>query len=299
MLSSHAAVHRNGRKQKHDSMTHAAVAIALMLGIGPGRACPSGWMYRHPPLGSLAAAAFQSPVREGTSAPVARYRIEHTYPHDASAFTQGLEFVDGYLYEGTGLNGRSEIRKVELTTGKVLQRRRLPEEHFGEGITIWKSQFFELTWRSQVAFVYDKSSFAPKGSFRYQGEGWGLTHDSTGLIMSDGSAELRFLDPTSFTERRRVLVTDAGVPIARLNELEYVKGQVFANVWTTDRIARIDPATGRVIAWIDLTGLLPAADRTGDAVLNGIAYDQAGDRLFVTGKLWPRLFHISTVAAAR
>jgi glutamine cyclotransferase len=241
--------------------------------------------------------ASQSPVRAGTSAPVAGYRVRHAYPHDRTAFTQGLEFVDGVLYEGTGLNGRSSIRKVQLETGKVLRDRPLSREHFGEGITLWKTRLFELTYTSQIAFTYDKESFEPRQSFRYSGEGWGLTHDSAALIMSDGTADLRFIDPETFTERRRVKVTDAGRPIASLNELEYVKGQVFANIWTTDRIARIDPASGHVLSWIDLSGLLSASERAnGDAVLNGIAYDQTGDRLFVTGKLWPKLFEIEIVS---
>jgi glutamine cyclotransferase len=246
------------------------------------------------PHRSGVAAGFQAPVRDGTSAPVAGFRIQHTYPHDPEAYTQGLEFADGYLYEGTGLNGRSSIRKVQLETGKVIRQRPVAREHFGEGITVWKSRLFELTWRSEVAFTYDKESFEPRQSFRYAGEGWGLTHDSAQLIMSDGTADLRFLDPDTFKERRRVTVTDAGRPVRELNELEYVNGQVLANVWTTDRIARIDPATGRVLGWIDLSGLLPAAQRgNGDAVLNGIAYDQARRRLFVTGKLWPKLFDIT------
>jgi glutamine cyclotransferase len=244
--------------------------------------------------GSGATPEVQAPVADGSSAPVAGYRVQHTYPHDPDAYTQGLEFVDGYLYEGTGLEGRSSIRKVQLETGKVIRQRAVPREHFGEGITIWKSRVFELTWQSHVAFTYDKESFEPRGSFRYEGEGWGLTHDGAQLIMSDGTADLRFLDPDTFTERRRVTVRDAGRPVRELNELEYVNGQVFANVWTTDRIARIDPSTGRVLAWIDMSGLLPSAQRTnGNAVLNGIAFDQARNRLFVTGKLWPKLFEIT------
>ena len=243
-----------------------------------------------------AAAVSQSPLRAGSAAPTAGYRVVHTYPHDRDAFTQGLEFVDGSLFESTGLNGRSSIRKVQLETGRVLRRRDVSQAHFGEGITIWRSQLFELTWQSHVALVYDSDSFEPRGSFAYSGEGWGLTHDLTSLIMSDGTAALRFLDPTTFKERRRVSVTDAGRPVSNLNELEYVNGQVFANVWTTDRIARIDPQTGRVLGWIDLAGLLPAKDRgNGDAVLNGIAYDEKGGRLFVTGKLWPSLFEITIV----
>jgi len=238
----------------------------------------------------------QAPVREGTSAPVSGYRVKHTYPHDPNAYTQGLEFVDGYLYEGTGLNGRSSIRKVQLETGKVLRQRPVAREHFGEGITVWKSRIIELTWQSGIAFTYDRESFEPRQSFRYTGEGWGLTHDSVSLIMSDGTADLRFLEPGTFKERRRITVTDAGRPVRQLNELEWIKGQVFANVWTTDRIARIDPQSGRVLGWIDLNGLRPASQReNADAVLNGIAYDAAGDRLFVTGKLWSSLFEITVV----
>jgi glutamine cyclotransferase len=240
--------------------------------------------------------AAQMPLRDGAAAPVAGYRVVHTYPHDRDAYTQGLEFVNGQLYESTGINGRSSIRRVQLETGKVLQRRDIANEHFGEGITIWRTLLFELTWQSRIAFVYDKDSFQPKGSFMYTGEGWGLTHNDTNLIMSDGTPELRFLDPATFKEQRRVRVTDAGRPIAALNEIEYIKGQIFANVWMTDRVARIEPQTGRVAGWIDFTGLISPAERTtSDAVLNGIAYDAAGDRLFVTGKLWPRLFEVKIV----
>jgi glutaminyl-peptide cyclotransferase len=227
-----------------------------------------------------------------SKAPVDTYRIVRTYPHDSEAFTQGLEYVDGFLYEGTGLSGRSSIRKVKFETGDVVQRRSVAREHFGEGITIWKNDLFELTWQSQVALVYDRRTFLPRRTFSYSGEGWGLTHDATSLIMSDGTAALRFLDPETFRERRRITVTDGGVPVQYLNELEFVKGEIYANVWTTDFIARIDPATGRVTGWIDLRGMLAARERVGDAVLNGIAYDAEHDRLFVTGKLWPRLFEI-------
>ena len=209
---------------------------------------------------------------------------------------RGWSSLTGICSKVPGSNGRSSIRKVQLATGRVLQRRDVPQEHFGEGITIWQSQLIELTWQSQVAFVYDKGSFAPRASFTYTGEGWGLTHDNTSLIMSDGTPELRFLDPMTFKERRRVRVTDGGRPVSRLNELEYVNGQVFANVWTTDRIARIDPQTGIVLGWVELTGLLASKDRVNaDAVLNGIAYDAKGARLFVTGKLWPTLFEIKIV----
>ena len=234
----------------------------------------------------------QSPLRADAAAPVVGYSVQRTYPHDSNAFTQGLEYVGGYLYESTGLNGRSSIRKVKLETGAVLKQREISRDYFGEGITIWKSALIELTWQSQVAFVYDRDTFEPRRLFTYTGEGWGLTHDATNLIMSDGTADLRFLDPETFKERRRVTVTDGGRPVPRLNELEYVRGQVFANIWTTDDIVRIDPVSGRVLGRIDVRGLLPDSQKVSDAVLNGIAFDQARDRLFVTGKLWPKLFEI-------
>jgi glutamine cyclotransferase len=224
--------------------------------------------------------------------PVYGYRIVHTYPHDPDAFTQGLQYVDGFLYEGTGLNGRSSIRKVRLETGEVLQRRDVARAYFGEGIAVWKSEIIELTWQSNVAFVYDKATFAPRRTFKYKGEGWGLTTDGTSLIMSDGTDELRLLDPATFGERRRIKVTAAGRPLRNLNELEYMKGEILANVWTTSAIARIDASTGRVTGYIDLEGLLTPAEQAKVDVLNGIAYDDQHDRLFVTGKLWPKVFEI-------
>ncbi len=233
--------------------------------------------------------------RQTLQVPVFGYSVVRTFPHDRDAFTQGLQYVDGFLYEGTGLNGRSSIRKVKLETGEVLQRRDTPPEYFGEGITVWQSHLYQLTWQSGVAFVYDLRTFSPRRTFSYAGEGWGLTHDGTSLIMSDGSDALRFLDPGSFQERRRVRVTAAGGDVRELNELEHVKGEILANVWMSDRIARIDPRSGRVTAWIDLAGLLPPRERATVDVLNGIAYDPAGDRLFVTGKLWPRVFEIRLV----
>ena len=227
--------------------------------------------------------------------PTFGYQVVRSYPHDRVAFTQGLIYRDGVLYEGTGLNGRSGIRKVKLETGEVLQMQPLDSRHFGEGITDWKGMLIQLTWRSEVAFVYDIATFKQIKSFPYTGEGWGLTHDGTRLIMSDGTPQLRFLDPATFKETGRMTVRDADGPVAELNELEFIKGEIFANVWQTDRIARISLKDGRVTGWIDLSGLLPASDRAPDAVLNGIAHDPATDRLFVTGKLWPRLFEITLV----
>jgi glutamine cyclotransferase len=238
-------------------------------------------------------ARWQPPV--GGRLPVSGYTVRHVYPHDPGAFTQGLQYLDGVLYEGTGLNGRSSIRKVKLETGEVLQQRPVPQQYFGEGIVVWHSDLIELTWRSEVALVYDRTTFAPRRTFNYAGEGWGLTEDGTSLIMSDGSAELRVLDPATFLERRRIKVTADGAPVRYLNELEVVKGEIFANIWQTDYIARVSPATGHVTGWIDLSGLLSSTERANTDVLNGIAYDAAHDRLFVTGKLWPKLFEIALV----
>jgi glutaminyl-peptide cyclotransferase len=229
-----------------------------------------------------------------TSAAVSRYQVVRAYPHDPKAFTQGLEFADGFLYEGTGMNGASGIRKVRLETGEVVQLGRLEDRYFGEGITIFGQSLIQLTWQTQVGFVYDRNTFERRGTFNYTGEGWGLTHDPTRLIMSDGTSSLRFLDPKTFKEIGRLPVTDAGRPVPQLNELEMVKGEIYANVWQTERIARISPRTGQVIGWIDLRGLLSPSEAaaTNADVLNGIAYDAAGDRLFVTGKWWPKLFEI-------
>ena len=241
----------------------------------------------------------------GAAAPAANrpaivngYKIVHVYPHDPSAFTQGLLYLDGFLYEGTGLNGRSSIRMVDLKTGKVLQHYELPSQYFGEGLTDWGSTLVELTWQSHKGFVYDRFSFRLLRSFAFPGEGWGLTHDERSLILSDGTPNLRFLNPKTFAEVGRVRVTDEGKPVENLNELEYIHGEIYANIWNTNRIARISPRTGRVLGWIDLTGILPEPELENDnAVLNGIAYDAKGDRLFVTGKLWPKLFEIKMAPA--
>ena len=224
------------------------------------------------------------------------YRVVNSYPHDADAYTQGLIYRDGFLYESTGLNGRSTLRKVVLETGEVVQRRPLGREYFAEGLTDWGPQLVQLTWQSHVGFVYDLASFQLRLSFPLAGEGWGLTHDENALIVSDGSDRLRFLDPESYREIKQIAVSDAGTPVKNLNELEYVRGQIYANIWHTDRIAIIAPDTGNVSGWIDLSGLMSAGyDLNAEAVLNGIAYDSARNRLFVTGKLWPKLFEISIV----
>jgi len=229
------------------------------------------------------------------------YQVVKSYPHDPAAFTQGLLYLDGYLYESTGLPGRSSVRKVELETGRVVQQYALLPEYFAEGLTEWGSNLVQLTYQTQAGFVYDRATLKPKSSFAYTGEGWGLTHDTNRLIMSDGTSSLRFWDPASFAERGRLNVRDRGQPVNDLNELEYVHGEIFANVWHTDRIARISPATGDVVGWIDLKGLLkpgdisPSAPMAGEAVLNGIAYDASKDRLFITGKLWPKVFEVKIV----
>ena len=228
--------------------------------------------------------------------PVYGYRIVHVYPHDRTAFTQGLEYRGGFLYEGTGLNGQSTLRKVELASGKVLKSVPLDSKYFGEGITVLDRRVIELTWQSHRGFVYDRDTFQTIRSFDYPGEGWGLANDGRQIFMSDGSAEIRCRDPSTLEETRRFTVHDGQTPVRFLNELEYVAGEIFANVWLTDRIARISPMDGQVTGWIDLSGLLSASDLAAGAnVLNGIAYDSLSDRLFVTGKLWPRLFEIQLV----
>jgi glutamine cyclotransferase len=230
--------------------------------------------------------------------PVYGFMVKNTYPHDPQAFTQGLSFRDGVLYETTGLNGRSSLRRVELASGKVLQKKELASEFFGEGSALVGHEIVGLTWTSHVGFVYDLKTFALKRRFNYAGEGWGLASDASHVYMSDGTPDIRVLDPKTLEEVRRIHVTADGKPIRELNELEIVDGQIFANVWGTDVIARIDPASGSVVGWIDLGGLLPPEQRgttSADAVLNGIAYDGKRHRLFVTGKLWPKLFEIELV----
>lgn len=242
-------------------------------------------------IGTLAATSFAAAQ---ISAPADSYTVVHTYPHDPHAFTQGLIYVDGHLYESTGLNGRSSLRLVDLTTGNVLQKHDLPAEYFGEGLTDWGSTLIQLTWTSHKALIYDRFSFAQQRTLDYEGEGWGLTHDAAQLIMSDGTSSVRFLDPKTFRVIRRLKVMDAdGRPVENLNELEYIHGEIYANVWQTDDIVRISPRTGKVLGRIDLSGIIDKRElREHGAVLNGIAYDSTGNRLFVTGKLWPKLFEI-------
>lgn len=244
-------------------------------------------------MGTLAASFAAAQI----SAPTDSFTVVHTYPHDPHAFTQGLIYVDGHLYESTGLNGRSSLRLVDLTTGNVLQKHDLPGEYFGEGLTDWGSTLIQLTWISHKALVYDRFSFLQQRTFDYEGEGWGLTHDATQLIMSDGTSTLRFLDPKTFRVLRRLKVTDAkGRPVEKLNELECIHDEIYANVWETDDIVRISPHTGKVLGRLDLSGIIDKRElHESGAVLNGIAHDAVGNRLFVTGKLWPKLFEIKVV----
>ena len=248
----------------------------------------------------LAAPAAPRPPAPPPLPPVYGYRIVHSYPHDRTAFTEGLFYRNGHLFESTGLNGRSEIREVALQDGRVIRSVRIPPDLFGEGIVDWGDEIVSLTWQTGIGFRWDRATFRKTGEFHYPGEGWALTRNARDIVMSDGTATLRFLDPKTMAVRRRLTVTDGGRPVANLNELEWVKGEIFANIWMTGRIARIDPATGKVKGWIDLAPLA-AANKGGDedAVLNGIAYDQAKDRLFVTGKNWPRLFEIRLVPPGR
>jgi glutaminyl-peptide cyclotransferase len=232
------------------------------------------------------------PSNQRASVPLYGYEVVNSYPHDPQAFTQGLLYRDGVLFESTGRNGQSSVRKVRLETGEVLQKYDVDRRYFAEGLASWGDRLVQLTYQTNVAFVYDRATFRLLKTFNYVGEGWGLTQDGRRLIMSDGTPRLRFLDPETFRETGRVTVKDPSGPIEDLNELEVVKGEVYANVWLTDRIAMIAPDSGRVTGWIDLSGLMPSRSLDTDAVLNGIAYDATRDRLFVTGKLWPRLFEI-------
>ncbi len=228
--------------------------------------------------------------------PVYTYQVLNTYPHDMSAFTEGLVFEDSVLYEGTGLYGYSNLRRVELETGKVLQIRELPSQYFGEGITIYKNKIIQLTWKSHLGLVYDKSNFELLQEFNYPTEGWGITYDGSYLIMSDGTSILHFLDPETFEEISQIEVHENNIPVTKINELEYVQGEIFANIWLTERIARINPLTGQVTGWIDLKGILSPEDRSEKVdVLNGIAYDAKNNRLLVTGKFWPKLFEIELI----
>lgn len=239
----------------------------------------------------------QSPSLHGKNHPPEyTFEVVRQLPHDSTAFTQGFTYYNGFFYEGTGREGQSSLRQVDPETGRLVRKADLAPDLFGEGITVLGNEVIQLTWLSHVGFVYDLSDFRLLRTFKYAGEGWGLTTDGRELFMSDGSAEIRILDASTFAEKRRISVFDAGKPVEPLNELEFVEGEIYANIWHSDRIARISPQTGRVLGWIDLTGLLgPFYQREPEAVLNGIAYDRRGKRLFVTGKLWPKIFEIRVI----
>jgi glutamine cyclotransferase len=224
--------------------------------------------------------------------PVLNVKLVRAYPHDPRAYTQGLEYYGGYLYESTGIAGQSTLCKVALQTGQVIQKISLPPQYFGEGLTIFHAKIYQLTWLSQKGFIYDLRTFRQVGEFRYEGEGWGLTHDDKSLIMSDGTNKIRYIDPVSFNVTRRLEVYAGGEGVVNLNELEYVRGEILANIWHSPRIARIDAQSGQVLAWIDFTSIVAKEQHGDEAVLNGIAYDKAGDRLFVTGKNWSKVFEL-------
>jgi glutamine cyclotransferase len=236
---------------------------------------------------------------KGAAAPVSGYKIVARYPHSTDSYTEGFFYLDGLFYEGTGLNGHSGIVAVQPETGKVVQRLALPPQYFGEGIVDWGPNIYEWTWQAHICFVYDRFTLRLVKQFTYTGEGWGMTRTAKEIITSDGTATLRFRDPETFKETRHIVVKDGIRTIDQLNELEYIKGEIYANIWHSDRIARISPRDGHVIGWIDLTGLLPASEKINqESVLNGIAYDAQHDRLFVTGKQWPAVFEIKIVSGS-
>ena len=237
----------------------------------------------------------KKPPTPPASGPVPRYgyQIVNIWPHDSNAFTQGLILMDGKLLESTGQEGFSSLRRVDLESGRVLKKVDVPVPYFAEGLAALNGKIYQLTWQHSIGFIYDAQTFDRLGEFNYQGEGWGLASDGQSLILSDGSSRLRFIDPNGFRVTRTITVTDGNQPVRELNELEYVNGEIYANVWHDNRIAMIDPHSGHVNGWIDLTGLMPDGElQDPEAVLNGIAYDQANDKLIVTGKLWPRVFEI-------
>jgi glutaminyl-peptide cyclotransferase len=252
---------------------------------------------------ALMVCAGNAPTRAQGGIPVYGYQVVHAYPHDRGAFTEGLFYENGFLFEATGIERQSSLRKVKLETGEVVQKFDWPEAYFGEGIIHWRDKVYQLTYKHQTGFIFDFATFTKRGEFRYQGQGWAFTTDGRKIYM-DGSREvqadesdpeIRILDPDTLEETGVLPVTANGVPVKNLNELEWVKGEIYANIWQTWRIARIDPKTGKVVGWIDLTGILSPQDQQGANEMNGIAYDAAHDRLFVTGKNWPKLFEIKLV----
>ena len=248
-------------------------------------------------LATIGMAAGQSSSPKGKDGPTEyTFEVVRQFPHDPRAFTQGFTYNDGFFYEGTGRTGQSSLRQVNPENGHVVRKVDLAPDLFGEGITVLGNEVLQLTWLSHIGFVYDLRDFHLLRTFQYAGEGWGLTTDGHDLFMTDGSAEIRVLDASTFSEKRRIKVRESGKPVDQLNELEFIEGEIYANIWHSDRIARISPETGKVVGWIDLTGLLgPFYQRQAEEVLNGIAYDPTGKRLFVTGKLWPKIFEIRVI----
>jgi glutaminyl-peptide cyclotransferase len=244
------------------------------------------------PLSKDAALAAAAATKSSPTIPITAASVVRAYPHDPKAFTQGLEYYEGHLYESTGRYGESTLRETSLETGKVLQRVDLPFKYFGEGLTIFRGKIYQLTWLTKVGFIYDLRTFEKIGEFSYPSEGWGLTHDNTSLILSDGTNKLQFIDPGSFAITKTVEVYADNAAVTNLNELEYINGEIFANIWHSSRIARIDPHSGRVQAWIDLTALVGRESHESEDVLNGIAYDARRKRLFVTGKCWSEIIEI-------
>lgn len=282
----------------------AALATCAALAVASA-ACGNGGATPGPHAGETAprttpqaASDDEPPAPDPDATPVWSYRVVAAYPHDRYAFTQGLVFANGRLFESTGGYGVSDVREVELGTGRVVRQRRLEPRLFGEGLIARDGQLVQLTWQQETALVYDAADLRPLFRESYTGEGWGLAFDGQRLILSDGTPRLRFLHPDSFAQLGTLDVTDQGKPVSQLNELEWVDGALLANVWHSDRIARIDVATGKVTAWIDLAGIIdvpPTPPSDPQNVLNGIAWDAAGKRLFVTGKNWPKLFHVELV----
>jgi len=273
----------------------ATLAVGLLAACGGDDTTAQGTVALPPGMGQLSAEPAPGPppaVPFAATTPVYAAREVRSWPHDRQAFTQGLVVHDGMLYESTGLEGKSSVRQVRLETGEVLRRTDTPAQYFGEGIGIVGDRLYQLTWKDQRGFVYDRRTLAVVDSFTYRGEGWSLTTDDSLLYMSDGSSRLRVVDPDGFRELRTIAVTEAGRPVYYLNELEWVDGEIWANVWMTQLVARIDPATGNVVGWIDLTGLLTPQEAASVDVTNGIAWDRANDRVLVTGKYWPKVVEI-------
>jgi glutamine cyclotransferase len=266
----------------------SAISCAALLLVTSAAACSGD-----APAADVKSAAAATGTASART-PTYTFDVVRSYPHDISAYTEGLLWHDGHLFESTGEKTKSNIREVDLQTGRVIRQHELTDTSlFGEGIVIFGDNLYELTWQSHVGFIYDWKTFTQKSKFTYEGEGWALTTDGTSLIMSNGTSVINFRDPKTFAVTRSLNVTDHDVPVSKLNELEWIKGEIWANVWESDQIVRIDPATGHVVGWIDLAGILSPMDRNGkEDVLNGIAYDATGDRIFVTGKNWSKLFEI-------